>query len=129
MPACVARQLAQCRRQQVGDRAGAGAQADSAALPLGMQAHIGHQFVQIGQQTARARGQHLPGAGGRHAPAAQQQGHAEARLELGHVLRHRRRRQVQRPRRLREAAQLGHRQQRAQAVQVDFAHRCSIRER
>ncbi len=122
-----ARQLAQRGWQQVGDRAGAGAEPHTAALTLGMQAHVGHQLVQIGQQPARPRGQHLPGAGGCHAPATQQQGHAEARLEFGHMLRHRRRRQVQRPRRLREAAQLGHGQQRAQAIQVDLAHRHSIR--
>ena len=118
-----ARQLGQRGWQQVGNGAGAGAQAHAASLPLGMQLHIGHQLVQIGQQPARPLGQHLPGAGGRDAPAAQQQGHAEARLELGHVLRHRRRRQVQRPRRLRKAAQFGHRQQRAQTVQVDLPHR------
>ena len=58
--------------------------------------------------------QHAARGGGRDAlPATQQQRRAEAAFQLGHMQRHRRRRQVQRARRRRETAQLRHGQQRA----------------
>jgi hypothetical protein len=70
----------------------------------------------------------LPAAGGGDAGRrAVQQARAQARFELGHVQRHRGRRQVQRLGRRGEGAEVGHGQQGAQAVEVDFAHGGALR--
>jgi hypothetical protein len=109
--------------QQMGDGAGAGAQAHAAAVALHLAAHVVQRLVGIGQQAPCAFDQRLAHAGGHHActPPHQQTG-AQARLQLGHVKRHGRRRQVQHTCGSGKTAQVGHRQQGAQAVEVDLAH-------
>ena len=110
-------------RQKVRQGAGGGPQAHTAAARGDLALHGLQQVVGIGQQAPGPVDQQAAGGGrGDAGRRPVQQARAQAGFELRHVQCHRGRCEVQCLGRRGEGAEVGDRQQRAQAVEVDFAH-------
>ncbi len=110
-------------RQQVRDGAGGGAQPDAAFQAQHLALDVVERLFGIGEQATRAAHQGLADAGRADLPAAaQQQRGADPLFQFSDMQAHRRRRQVQGLRGRGKGAEVGDGDQRAQAVEAQFAH-------